>query len=158
MKQIQIVRVAQGKNTTLSHLYIGGFFACYLLEDAIRPEKVPGVTCIPEGEYGLSFNVCAGMNARYVRNYPKWHEGMIEITEIPNYQLVFIHIGNYHTDTAGCPLTGSYWQLIDDDYRVLHSAAAYKYVYPLLVKEIEQGNDRVTVYNRCSTSGSPSLR
>ncbi|MFC7522327.1 DUF5675 family protein [Parapedobacter sp. GCM10030251] len=158
MEQIRIVRVAQGKNSTLSHLYIGGLFACYLLEDAIRPEKIPGLTCIPEGEYGLSLNSWAGMNTRYAPRYPRLHQGMIEITEIPNYSLVFIHIGNYHTQTAGCPLTGSYWQLVDDDYRVLHSAAAYKYVYPLLVKEIKQGNDRVLVCNQCSTSGSPSLR
>ncbi|PPK99138.1 DUF5675 family protein [Parapedobacter indicus] len=158
MEQIRIVRVAQGKNSTLSHLYIGGLFVCYLLEDSIRTEKIPGRTCIPEGEFGLSLNAWAGMNAKYISKYPKLHEGMVEITEIPNYQLVFIHIGNYHTDTAGCPLTGSYWQLIDGDYRVLHSAAAYKYVYPLLVKEIERGNDRVVVCNQCSTSESPSLR
>lgn len=144
---IKIIRVAQGKNSTLSHLYINGLFACYLLEDAIRLQKIPGKTCIPQGEYRLKLNAWAGMNARYAPKYPRLHQGMIEITEIPNYSLVFIHIGNYHTQTAGCPLTGSYWQLVDDDYRVLHSAAAYKYVYPLLVEEIKQGNDRVVVEN-----------
>ncbi|MBK1439704.1 hypothetical protein JHJ32_06900 [Parapedobacter sp. ISTM3] len=148
MEPIRIIRVAQGKNSTLSHLYIGGLFACYLLEDSVRPEKIPGITCIPEGEYGLSLNPWAGMNARYAPKYPKLHRGMVEITEIPNYQLVFIHIGNYHTQTAGCPLTGSYWQLLDGDYQVLHSAAAYKYVYPLLVGEMEKGNNRVVVENR----------
>jgi len=98
------------------------------------------------------------MNARYGPKYPKLHSGMVEITGIPDFSLVFIHIGNYHTQTAGCPLTGSYWQRLDGDYQVLHSAAAYKYVYPLLVEEIKQGNDRVVVCNQCSTSGSPSLR
>jgi hypothetical protein len=147
MEQIRIIRVAQGKNSTLSHLYINGLFACYLLEDAIRPEKIPGITCIPEGEYRLRLNPWAGMNAKYAPKYPTQHEGMVEITGIPDFSLVFIHIGNYHTQTAGCPLTGSYWQLVDDDYRVLHSAAAYKYVYPLLVEQIEQGNDRVVVEN-----------
>ncbi|GGH01358.1 hypothetical protein GCM10007415_41830 [Parapedobacter pyrenivorans] len=148
MNAIKIIRVAEGKNSTLSHLYIGGLFCCYLLEDSIREEKIQGLTCIPEGEYGLSLNPWAGMNARYGPKYPKLHEGMVEITEIPNYQLVFIHIGNYHTQTAGCPLTGSYWQRLDGDYQVLHSAAAYKYMYPLLVEEIRRGNARVVVENR----------
>ncbi|SFC19055.1 hypothetical protein SAMN05421747_1066 [Parapedobacter composti] len=145
---ISIIRVAQGKNSTLSHLYIGGLFACYLLEDSIREEKIPGATCIPEGEYRLRLNPWAGMNARYSVRYPKVHRGMVEITGIPDFSLVFIHIGNYHTDTRGCPLTGAYWRLVDGDYQVLHSAAAYKFVYPQLVEAIERGNDRVVVGGR----------
>ena len=49
----------------------------------------------------------------------------------------FFHTGNYHTDTAGCLLTGSYYQLVKGDYRVLHSAHAYKRVYPLLVEQLK---------------------
>ncbi|HWK57292.1 MAG TPA: DUF5675 family protein [Parapedobacter sp.] len=146
-KQIEIRRVAEGKHSTLSHLYIGGLFCCYLLEDRVREEKVAGMTCIPEGEYGLSLNHWSGMNTRYAKRFPKLHEGMVEITEIPSFQLVFIHIGNYHTETAGCPLTGSYWQRLDGDYQVMGSEAAYKYVYPLLVEEIQQGNTRLVVEN-----------
>ncbi len=148
MNELKIIRVAQGKNSTLSHLYVGSLFCCYLLEDSIRKEKIQGLTCIPEGEYRLRLNLGAGMNARYGARYPKLHEGMMEITGIPNFDLVFIHIGNYHTQTAGCPLTGSYWQRLDGDYQVMHSAAAYKYVYPLLVEQIRLGNDRIVVENR----------
>lgn len=148
MERIRIVRVAQGNNSTLSHLYIGSLFCCYLLEDSIRKEKIPGVTCIPGGEYRLRLNPWAGMNAKYAPRYPKQHRGMIEITGIPDFSLVFIHIGNDHTQTAGCPLTGSYWQLLDGDYRVLHSAAAYKHAYALLLAEMDKGNDRVGVENR----------
>jgi len=148
MERIKIIRVAQGKNSTLSHLYIGSLFVCYLLEDSIRREKVQGLTCIPEGEYLLRLNTWAGMNVKYGPKYPKLHRGMLEITGIPDFSLVFIHIGNYHTQTAGCPLTGSYWQRLDGDYQVLHSAAAYKYVYPLLVAQVEIGNSRISVENR----------
>ncbi|MFB2117839.1 DUF5675 family protein [Parapedobacter sp. 2B3] len=145
---IRIIRVAEGKNSTLSHLYVDGLFRCYLLEDSIREEKIQGLTCIPEGEYGLSLNHWAGMNAKYAPKYPKLHAGMIEITEIPNYQLVFIHIGNYHTQTAGCPLTGSYWQRLDGDYQVMGSENAYRQVYPLLLGQIGKGDNRVIVENR----------
>ena len=36
----KIVRVAQGKESTLSHLYIDGIFQCFLLEDKIRQVKM----------------------------------------------------------------------------------------------------------------------
>ena len=32
----KIIRVAQGKESTLRQLYINGIFQCYLLEDKIR--------------------------------------------------------------------------------------------------------------------------
>ena len=76
---IKLVRVAEGKNSTLSHLYIDGLFQCYLLEDRIREEKIQGLTCIPEGEYGLSLNHWSGMNARYAKRYAGLHEGMVEM-------------------------------------------------------------------------------
>ncbi len=145
MEATKIIRVAEGKHSTLSHLYIGDLFCCYLLEDRVREEKVAGMTCIPPGEYGLSINHWAGMNARYAKRFPHLHEGMVEIIEIPNYQLVFFHIGNYHTETAGCPLTGSYWQRLGGDYQVMGSEAAYRYVYPLLVQQVKRGNDRLIV-------------
>ena len=74
------------------------------------------------------------MNVHYQTRYPSLHKGMVEICGIPNFSLVFFHVGNYHTDTAGCPLTGSYYQLLEGDYRVLHSADAYKRAYPLLAE------------------------
>lgn len=144
----RIVRVARGRNTTLSHLYIGGLFCCYLLEDSIRPKKVAGQTAIPAGHYRLRLNTWAGMNVRYQGRYPKLHRGMVEIVDIPGFSLIFIHIGNYHTDTAGCPLTGSYAQLIDGDYRVLHSADAYKRAYAQLLEVIDAGNEGITVEDR----------
>src|SRR5690606_10498526 len=148
MRGLHIIRVAEGKQSTLSHLYIGGLFACYLLEDRIRKEKIAGRTCIPPGEYGLSLNHWAGMNAQYAKRYPLVHEGMVEITEIPNYHLVFFHTGNTHADTRGCPLTGSYWAQVGGDYHVLGSRMAYEYVYPLLVQQIRRGNARLVIENR----------
>ena len=158
MSEIKLIRVATGKNSTLGHLYIGGLFGCYILEDTLREHKIPGQTAIPAGEYTLGFNTTAGMNAHYGNRHVSMHQGMVEVRGIPNFSLVFFHIGNYHTDTAGCLLTGSYWQLIDGDYRVLQSAAAYKHVYPLLVEELGSGNDRLMVFDCCSPAGSPSLR
>jgi len=51
---IKLIRAAEGKHSTLSHLYIGGIFCCYLLEDLVRERKIAGETAIPPGNYGLS--------------------------------------------------------------------------------------------------------
>lgn len=136
---IKLVRIAEGINTTLGQLYINNLFQCYVLEDKIREKKIPGETAIPAGAYELSLNRLAAMNANYQGKYSTMHRGMVEIKGIPNFSLVFFHIGNYHMDTSGCLLTGSYYQLIDGDYRVLHSADAYKRVYPLLADAAAAG-------------------
>jgi hypothetical protein len=140
---IKLLRIAEGTNTTLGQLYLDELFICYILEDKVRTEKIPGETAIPAGTYQLGLNKTAGMNAKYKSRYPHMHQGMVEIRGIPNFTLVFFHIGNYHTDTRGCLLTGSYYQLIKDDYRVLHSADAYKKVYPLLVHAAEKGRSLI---------------
>lgn len=147
MSDVRILRVAGSKKSTLSHLYINGSFCCYLLEDCIRAVKIAGETCIPEGHFRLRLNPWAGMNAGYQSRLPGRHVGMVEITEIPDFKLVFFHIGNYHHETRGCPLTGAYGQLHKGNYRVLHSAAAYKEAYPQLVAQIKAGNDRIVVEN-----------
>jgi len=147
MADIKIIRMAQGKNTTLSHLYIQGIFRCYLLEDLIRDRKIHGATCIPEGTYNLQLNPTAGMNAKYKKRYPEMHKGMVEITGIPNFSLIFIHIGNTHLETLGCPLTGQYFEFDKGDFKVLQSAVAYEYVYPRLSKLAVDGSTTVEVIN-----------
>lgn len=150
MARLNIIRMAQGENTTLGHFYINGIFRCYLLEDSIRSVKVPGSTCIPEGLYNLELNVYAGMNTNYKNRYPDLHKGMVEIVGIPDFSLVFIHIGNNHIETKGCPLVGRNWEFSQGDYRVLQSALAYGSLYPELLKVIAEGSARIEVINRLS--------
>lgn len=143
----KLIRLKQGKQSTLSHLYLDGLFLCYILEDAIREIKINGQTCIPEGRYQLGINKTAGMNMRYGQLYGHVHQGMVEVKGIVNFSLVFIHIGNYHADTAGCLLTGSYYQLFEGDYRVLHSAMAYKELYPLILEKLNAGDCFIEIVN-----------
>lgn len=143
-----LIRMRQGKQSTLSHLYLDGIFICYVLEDAIREVKIRGETCIPEGTYALGLNKTAGMNARYRQLHGGTHQGMVEVKGIANFNLVFIHIGNYHQDTEGCLLTGSYYQLFEGEYRVLHSATAYKVLYPLILEKLSAGDCFLEVVNR----------
>jgi hypothetical protein len=149
MKKIRIIRVASGKNSTLSHLYLDQVFLSYLLEDKISETKEAGLTCIPEGNYQLCLNTQAPMNERYLARYPNRHKGMLEISGIPNFKAVFLHIGNTVMDTKGCPLTGHYWMKTGEDYQVYQSAFAYMQIYlPLLTVLQAQDECSLTVINQ----------
>ncbi len=143
----KIIRVAQGKESTLSQLYINGIFQCYLLEDKIREVKIHSQTAIPTGVFGLKLNTHGAKNVNYKRVFAKQHEGMIEIVGLPNFNFVYIHVGNTIKDTAGCPLCGFGFQFLDGNYQVTQSIAAYKMIYPKLVALAKIENNKLTIEN-----------
>ena len=136
----KIIRVAEGKNSTLSHLYIDGIFQCFLLEDKIRAVKIMKQTAIPEGIFRLQLNTWGGMNKTYFPKYGPIHKGMIEIADLPTFSAVYIHVGNTILETAGCPLVGLSYIKKDGEYQVLQSADAYRQVYRKLY-EVATGED-----------------
>ena len=136
----KIIRVAQGRESTLSHLYIDGIFQCFLLEDKIRAVKIMKQTAIPEGIFRLQLNTWGGMNKTYFPKYAPIHKGMIEIADLPTFSAVYIHVGNTIVETAGCPLVGLSYIKKDDEYQVLQSADAYRQVYRKLY-EVATGKD-----------------
>ncbi|WP_313599706.1 DUF5675 family protein [Epilithonimonas vandammei] len=136
----KIIRVAEGKNSTLSHLYIDGIFQCFLLEDKIRQVKIMKQTAIPEGIFRLRLNTWGGMNKTYFPKYGPIHKGMIEIADLPTFSAVYIHVGNTISETAGCPLVGLSYIKKDGEYQVLQSSDAYRQVYRKLY-EVATGKD-----------------
>lgn len=131
---LKVIRIQQGKNSTLSEIYLNNQFICYGLEDIPREKKIPGSTCIPAGRYKLGFNRDGGMNGNYYDRFPKLHKGMIEIKAIPGFSYVYLHIGNTHKETAGCLLVGTGYVFEKGDYRLVQSVTAYKKLYALLVE------------------------
>lgn len=146
--KLTVKRIRQGKNSTLSEIYIGGEFFCYGLEDLVRDRKIKGATAIPAGAYRLKLNTYGGMNAKYKRRFPDLHRGMIELMDVPNYTYIYLHIGNNFGDTAGCILVGdSYMKDGDGDYVLLKSARAYKRLYKELVNAVAAGKAVLTLLN-----------
>lgn len=137
--RLKVVRIRQGKNSTLSEIYLDNQFVCYGLEDIPREKKIVGSTCIPVGNYLLDFNRNGGMNGNYYDRFPKLHRGMIEIQGIPDFSYVYIHIGNTYKETAGCILVGTDYLQVDDEYRLERSVTAYKKLYGLLVEVMAVG-------------------
>lgn len=135
--ELFLLRAKQGKESTLSELYFRAGdeelkLICYVLEDKIRTEKVAEKTAIPTGVYPVRFRKTGGIHARYKKKFAGVHKGMLEICELPNFQFVMFHIGNTIADTAGCPLIGSDYRLVNGDYQVTASTEAYLNFYGLV--------------------------
>lgn len=94
--ELKLVRETYSKDSTIGKLYINGVFHCYTLEDMVRPVKIQNVTAIPKGKYEVIIN----FSNRFKQLMPL-------LLNVPNYDGVRIHWGNYSKDTEGCILVGS---------------------------------------------------
>lgn len=145
--KVTVKRVRQGKYSTLSEIRINNRFICYGLEDMIREDKIWGATAIPTGRYRLGLRRLGGMHARYLRLYPSFHQGMLQLLEVPNFDYIYFHQGNNIGDTSGCILVGDRYKSVDKDYELRKSASAYKRLYNKLLKSVVIGEVEVEVVN-----------
>lgn len=142
---LTVLRYTDDGQTTLGLLFIDGRFFAYTLEDTHRDEKISANTRIPEGRYPLSINPnMTDLTKRYRNRFP-WFEYHIEIQNIPNYDLVYIHIGNSHQDTRGCILLADGVNAASAEKMVTHSQKAYERFYQ-------------SIYPRVSSNSPLSIR
>ena len=105
--EIVLQRYNGSEDCTLGLLFVDCRFQCYTLEDEFRSVKIKGKTRIPFGRYKLELRTEGGMNADYQRRFGDSHIGMLWIKDIPNFEYVYLHIGNTEANTEGCPLVGN---------------------------------------------------
>ena len=118
-------------------------FLCYTLEDERREEKVPGETCIPEGNYSVGFRRVGGFDAKYSERFSDIHIGMLEILDVPGFKHILIHCGNTDEDTAGCLLVGdtqSNNKKVKNGF-IGESTQAYKRIYAQIALALKQGEE-----------------
>ena len=115
--EITLHRKYKLKDYTIGKLYVDGAYVCDTLEDTdrglyqgmgetwLREKKVPGQTAIPFGRYRVTLKV---QSPKYSKRkaYEKIDGYLPRLLEVPGYQGVLIHIGNYPKDTEGCILVG----------------------------------------------------
>lgn len=133
---ITVLRYIDDGQTTLGLMFLQGKFFAYTLEDTHQDEKIHGNTRIPQGVYPLELNRnLTGLTQTY-RNRFSWFDFHVEIKNIPNFSLVYIHIGNNHVDTMGCILIADGVNAADSQKMITHSRLAferfYKTLHPLL--------------------------
>lgn len=129
-------RFHSDNKATISRLSLNGEFLCHILEDEYRAKKVWGQTRIPAGAYAIGVRQEGGFHNRYTNRF-KFHLGMLELLDVPHFQYILFHVGNTHSDTAGCLLTGR-WN--KSTMTVLESERTYERVYKLLIEAAFDGD------------------
>lgn len=94
--ELKLVRETFTQDSTIGKLYMNDVFFCFTLEDKVRDVKIPHITAIPAGRY----EVVISYSNRFKQLMPL-------LLNVPNYEGVRIHWGNYAADTDGCILLGS---------------------------------------------------
>ena len=138
--KLKLDRYYKGPNYTIGRLYIYGEYFCDTLEDVdrgllqsmsleeINSLKVYGETAIPRGTYKITLDV---QSPKYKnRNQYKFCKGYLpRLLEVPGYDGILIHIGNYIKDTYGCILVGEN----KVKGQVINSTATFKKLYNILI-------------------------
>ena len=126
---LRVIREPSTAAATMGLLLIDGVFACWTLEDVVRPVKIPGETAIPAGRYEVRLS----LSQRFQKLLP-------EILAVPGFTGIRIHAGNTQADTAGCLLVGR----IRADDRVEESKLALMHVMEQLRRATTAG-DPITI-------------
>lgn len=138
---IRLQRLHSYENYTIGAFYIDGRLQCFTLEDEKRNVKVHGETRIPAGVYKLRLQTKGTMSPKYAARFP-FHKGMLHLQNVPDFEGIFIHIGNTDKDTAGCILLGLS-HTIGNNF-VSSSTLAYTQAYNIIAPAIER-NDAVSI-------------
>lgn len=136
---LELERFAKGNSTTAGRLFIDNTFVCYTLEDSVRAEKIMHKTAIWQGFYELELHrVKTPMTERYRQRFD-WFHWHLKLKDVPEFENVYIHIGNKHTDSSGCVLVGESVIYENNEYHLTKSVTAYHSLYKKLFPVLDIG-------------------
>ncbi len=136
---IHLDLIVDNKNSTVSQMRYGNTHLAIVIEDGHRDQKVFGETRIPAGLYRLSKRTWGRHYESYKRRFQ--HKFVIEVENVPHFNGILIHIGNYPKDTLGCPLvcTGFNFDKNKNQWYGINSTAAYLKWYEFIDKQMRDG-------------------
>lgn len=131
--------VIETANATISELSLNGVFICFTLEDGYKAEKVRGETRIPGGRYEI---VDRKEGKIFEKQKRKFGFGFVPwLKNVPNYEWILIHIGNYISETLGCLLVGERIEMANGNYCIGNSTLAFKKVFAIIEEAFNNGED-----------------
>ena len=137
--ELILIRKHDSHKSTVGHLYIDGKLFCATLEDTFRHNKIKNETRIPAGHYKIELRKDSPKARRYQTNYGT--NGMLWLKGVPDFEYIYIHIGNDEDDSSGCVLVGSIIQESIKagkiDLKILDSTNTYKELWSMVAPEIE---------------------
>ena len=128
---LTLYRFSESPESTIGLLYEGKYFNCFTLEDQSQKIKVDGETRIPEGLYQVKQRkVLSGLTKKYRDKYP-WFDYHFMLQDVPNFNYVYIHVGNDDDHTDGCILVGDRLKSnkVDDINNLGSSTPAFERLY-----------------------------
>ena len=137
---MQLMRLKDDTESTIGTLYVNGAFECFTLEDTFNFPKVYGKTRIPDGTYEIKLRNEGGLTKKYAERYP-YHQGMLWLQNVDNFEWVYIHVGNTADHTDGCILVGEGCMATTGDQKVTGSVNAYVKLYKKAINAFERGED-----------------
>ena len=142
--ELELKRIAKRDTYTIGRLSINGQRFCDTLEDTdrgldqkmslavLKARKRKGITAIPTGRYKVTLGVKSPKYSK--RPAYNFCEGYVpRLINVPAYEGVLIHIGNYPQDTEGCILVGRNTKV----GAVLNSTETFKQLYAILKKRTD---------------------
>jgi len=137
--RILVDRIKSDSDSTLSIISIDGEFECFGLEDAYHKHKIPKKTRIPPDIYVVGVRKVGGFHTRYFDKFPSFHQGMLQVMDVPNFDFILIHIGNFSGDTEGCLLVGC-GASTQNRLTIQSSKIAYKIFYKKVIQAALNGD------------------
>lgn len=133
-------RISSGDEATLGTMFEVSnqpAFICYVLEDQFNEPKIKGETRIPPGRYQIKLRTEGGMTVRYGKRFD-FHKGMLWLQDVPDFQFIYIHVGNKDDDSEGCLLVGD-GQIsnVIERGQVTSSVVAYTRLYKTIVDALD---------------------
>lgn len=138
--KLQLFRLNDNGDDTTGVLFIDGKFECYTLEDEMRNVKIAGETRVPQGCYLLELREeVSPLTETYRKNYD-YFDLHVQIKDVPNFDFVYLHVGNDDDDTDGCILLGNS-QITNrySDGKIGYSRDAFKSFYKKVYKALKTG-------------------
>lgn len=136
---MQLIRLQDDGSSTIGNLSINGEFECFTLEDTFNDPKIYGKTRIPAGKYDIKLRKEGSMHGRYSNKFGSEHKGMIWLQDVPDYEWVYIHIGNNEEHTDGCILVGK--SCDSKTGTIGNSTEAYKDLNSKITDAIDRGEE-----------------
>lgn len=120
-------------------------FECFTLEDQRQVKKVKGETRIPDGKYQVKLRKVLSPLTEHYRDKYRWFKWHLELQDVPNFQHVYIHIGNTEKDTDACILVADQSYSDPNDYSstIGKSTQAFKRFYEIAYKTLERAEEDV---------------
>lgn len=146
--ELKVKRKAKRETYVIGDLSIDEVFFSNTLEDTdrgltsdmsdeqIKEIKQKGITAIPTGRYKVVMNVQSPKFSKY-KQYEFCKGYLPRLVDVPGYEGVLIHIGNYPKDTDGCILVGK--NTVKG--AVMNSTATFKKLYDILKNADEARED-----------------